>query len=70
MTLTRERGIVVELKNKFVFENPTVTEDPSDDTEMPFMEVEVQQRLSVNFTQYDSEILDFAIDSLGADVLS
>lgn len=70
MTLTKDHGIVVELKNKFVFENPTVTEDASDDTEMPFMEVEVQQRLSVTFSQYNSEILDFSIDSLGSEVLS
>lgn len=68
VTLTKEHGTVVELKNKFVLENPTVTEDPSDDTEMPFIEVEMTQRLSINFTQYNSEILDFSISAIGQDV--
>jgi len=50
VTLTKEHGTVVELKNKYVFVNPTVTEDLSDDTEMPFIEMELTQRLSVSFT--------------------
>lgn len=53
MTVSKDEGLVVELKNKFVFENPIVTIDESaddaDGAEMPFMEMELSQKLSVNF---------------------
>ena len=51
ITLTKINGTVVELKNKFLFENPTVTVDAnSDEVEMPFLEVEIKQKLKVNLS--------------------
>jgi hypothetical protein len=44
--------------------NPIITQDDLDGgEEMPFMELELSHKLSVNFSQYTTEVIDFTIVS-------
>lgn len=59
------------MKNKFLFENPTVTSDDEvDGADMPFMEVELSQKLSVNFSKYTNEVIDFTVHSESSNILN
>lgn len=77
LSVTSEHGIVIELKNKFMFENPRVTlaqgdaegsEDEDDD--IPFMEIEITHKLHSNLSQYTSEVIDFTISSIEAKMVN
>ena len=75
ITLTEKDGIVIELTNQYVFENPSVTldnEEGSDDEDgdavMPFMEIEVKHRLSVSLSHEANEIIDFNVGSLSTEM--
>ena len=55
--MTSEHGVVIELKNKFVFENPRVTLAQGDaegsddeDDDIPFMEIEITHKLHSNLS--------------------
>ena len=57
MSVTSEHGVVIELKNKFVFENPRVTLAQGDaegsddeDDDIPFMEIEITHKLHSNLS--------------------
>ena len=50
--------MIIELINKYVFENPRLTldgsseDDESDGEDMPFMELEIAHKLHADLSQY------------------
>lgn len=63
ITVSKDQGTVISLKNKYTFVNPTVTEEEDEEdseANLPFMEVELRHSIAVNFESLlSSEVLKF-----------
>jgi hypothetical protein len=76
LSVTADDGMVIELKNKYVFENPRVTldggndDDGSDADDMPFMEMEIAHKLRVEFSNYSNEVIDFTVSSVSSNIVN
>ena len=73
--MTAEHGVIIEIKNKFSFENPTVTFDDGDvdssgEIDMPFIELEIAHKLHATLSQYSSEVIDFNISSIESKIVN
>ena len=74
MSVTAEHGVIIEIKNRYMFENPLVTHDEGDEddneNEMPLLEMEIVHKLHASLSQYSSEVIDFNISSIESKVVN
>lgn len=73
LTLTKDHGVIIDIKNIYMFENPLNNFDDNDqddhDASMPFFEMEIAHKLHATMSQYSSEVIDFDISSIKSEII-